>query len=275
MAILRKVRYTLSKTPLRVPLLWSRHRSFRQSDVFTASYPRSGSTWLRFILVEILARQSSGFKGVNTMSPDVGEHFHAQALLPGNGRLIKTHELYRSGYKRAIYLARDPRDVVLSEFSYEKALGVINDDFDAFLNAFLTRGVNPFGLWIEHANSWLDAAASNQCELLVVRFEEMRRDTESTLQQMMDFMRVSVDPEIIRRAVENNSLEQMKAKEKVTPQRASAKGRFVGSGSVSGWKAKFNSAELELVDRYAGPTMTRLGYSLSTEQVEPQTEVRS
>src|SRR5438552_2701326 len=139
MPLLRRVRHELSKTGIRSPLLWARHRGFQASDVFTASYPRSGSTWLRFILVELLAGQSSGFNSVNTASPDVGQHASGQPLLPGGGRLIKTHELYRRSYKRAIYLARDPRDVMLSEYNYEKALGVIDDDFDAFLDAFLRK----------------------------------------------------------------------------------------------------------------------------------------
>ncbi len=275
MPILRRVRYELSKTQLRSPLLWMRHRNLRDADVFTASYPRSGSTWMRFILVEVLAGQSSGFKGVNLLSPDIGEHFGAKALLPGNGRLIKTHELYRPSYKRAIYLARDPRDVFLSEYSYEKALGVIGEDFDKFLDAFLRRGVNPFGLWIDHVNSWLDAASVGGCELLVVRFEDMRRDTEKSLAEMMEFLKVPVDSAAIRKAIESNSLEQMKAKEKVSPQKASAKGRFVGSGSVAGWKGKLTPSQLELIDRYAGPTMSRLGYSLSTQTAETLAEVQA
>ncbi len=109
MPILRRLRHELSKTGLRSPLLWIRHHGFRPSDIFTASYPRSGSTWLRFILAEILAGQSSGFKGVNLLSPDVGEHSGAQPLLPGAGRLIKTHELYRPSYKKAIYFSLSMR----------------------------------------------------------------------------------------------------------------------------------------------------------------------
>ena len=275
MPTLRQVRYTLSKTGLRTPLLWMRHRDFQASDVFTASYPRSGSTWLRFILVELLAGQSSGFKNVNHLSPDVGEHSGAQSLLPDSGRLIKTHELYRKSYKKAIYLARDPRDVVLSEFAYEKALGVIGDSFDAFLDDFLRKGVNPFGLWIDHVNSWLDAADAKQCELLVVRFEDMRRQTADSLEQMMNFLNVPVSPATIRQAVENNSLEQMKAKEKVSPQKASAKGRFVGSGSVAGWKDKLTPSQLQLIDQYAGGAMARLGYAPANQVAETLEEVQA
>jgi hypothetical protein len=242
---------------------------------FTASYPRSGSTWLRFILVELLAGKSSGFKSVNSASPDVGHHASGQPLLPGGGRLIKTHELYRKSYKRAIYLARDPRDVMLSEFNYEKNLAVIDDNFDAFLDAFLRKGVNPFGLWIDHVNTWLDAADAGQCELLVVRFEDMRRETEKALAQMMEFLNFPVDAETIRKAVEANSLEQMKEKEKVNPQRASAKGRFVGSGSVAGWKSKLTPAQLQKMDQYAGSAMARLGYALASESKETLAEVQA
>jgi len=258
---MRRFRHTLAKTSMRTPLLWARHRNFREGDAFTASYPRSGSTWLRFILVELLRGEVSGFRNVNELSPDVGEHAHAQTLLPGGGRLIKTHELYRSAYKKAIYLARDPRDVLLSEFAYQKALGVADDDLDAFLDAFLQKGVNPFGLWVDHVNSWLDAGETKCCNVLVVRFEDMRQETEKTLEQMMDFLGVPVEAGAIHNAVENNSLEQMKQKEKITPQRASAKGRFIRSGSVAGWKDKLTATQLERVEEYAGSAMIRLGYS--------------
>lgn len=275
MPTLRRLRHQLSKTGLRSPLLWIRHHGFRSSDVFTASYPRSGSTWLRFLLAEILAGQSSGFKGVNLLSPDVGEHAGAQPLLSGGGRLIKTHELYRPSYKKAIYLARDPRDVLFSEYAYEKALGVIDEDFDAFLEAFLRKGVNPFGLWTDHVNTWLDAVDSNRCELHVVRFEDMRRDTERCLKQMMEFLNVAVEQGAIRKAIENNSLDQMKAKEKITPQRASAKGRFIGSGSVAGWKEKLTVLQLQQIDRYAGRAMSRLGYIPAGDLAETLVEVRA
>src|SRR3954465_10432280 len=170
MLSLRQIRHNLSRTRVRSTLLWMRHRAFNPADVFTASYPRSGSTWLRFILVELLVGQSSGFKNVNQLSPDVGEHFSANALLPGAGRLIKTHELYLDSYEKAIYLVRDPRDVAISEYAYQKALGVRSGNFEHFLNDFLRKGVNPFGLWTKHVNSWLEAAEAKRCQVLTVRY---------------------------------------------------------------------------------------------------------
>ncbi|HVN18034.1 MAG TPA: sulfotransferase domain-containing protein [Dongiaceae bacterium] len=275
MSALRQFRHTLSKTSIRKPLLWMRHRGFHPSDAFVGSYPRSGSTWLRFILVELLAGQDSGFSDVNRISPDVGDHAGARTLLAGGGRLIKTHEIYREAYRKAIYLVRDPRDVIFSEYAYYKALGFAGDDFDEFLDEFLRKGVNPFGTWSHHAHSWLDAAESGKADILVVRFEDMRQDTQSALGEMMEFLKVPVSASAIRAAVQHNSLDRMKAKEKVNPQKASAKGRFIGSGSVQGWRDKLTDTQLGNIERHAGDAMRRLGYHLVSQEEQETSAVHA
>ncbi|HVI06798.1 MAG TPA: sulfotransferase domain-containing protein [Candidatus Binatia bacterium] len=260
MSTLRKVRHTLSKTPVRVPLVWMRHRGFRPTDVFVGSYPRSGSTWLRFMLLEILAGQASGFNNTNEMLPDVGKHEAGAEVLPGSGRLIKTHEAFRPEYKKAIYLVRDPRDVALSEFAYQTALGFANDEFDSYLERFMRTGVNPFCSWIDHVNSWLDAADRQRGDILHVNFEELKQNPVQQLSRIADFLRVPEVKARIPAAIENNSLARMKEKEKATPQRASAKGRFIRSGSAGGWRATFTEGQAQLVQQYAGPVLARLGY---------------
>jgi hypothetical protein len=261
MSTSRKVRHTLSKTPLRTPLVWMRHRGFRPADVFVGSYPRSGSTWLRFMLLEILAGQASGFANTNEMLPDVGKHEAGATVLPGTGRLIKTHEPFRAEYKKAIYLVRDPRDVALSEFAYQTALGVEKNDFDIYIERFLRTGVNPFGSWIDHANSWMNAAKAQRGEILHVNFEELKQKPQEQLGRIVDFLHMPEVKERIPGAIENNSLARMKEKEKENPQRASAKGRFIRSGSAGGWRASFTERQAQLVQQYAGSLMERLGYS--------------
>jgi hypothetical protein len=261
MSILRKVRYTFSKTPARAPLVWARHRGFQSSDAFVGSYPRSGSTWLRFMLLEILAGRASGFSNTNEMIPDVGRHLSATSVLPAGGRLIKTHEPFRAEYKKAIYLARDPRDVALSEFAYQKALGLAGGDFNIYLEQFMRGAVNPFGSWTNHAISWMDAADSGRSEVLLVCFEELKRNSEQELARIVDFLGVPVQAATIREAIANNSMDQMRQKEKADPQRASAKGKFIRSGSAGGWREAFTEEQSQLVQQSAGNILARLGYA--------------
>lgn len=261
MSILRKVRHKIAKSPVHQPLTWIRHRSLRPADVFVASYPRSGNTWLRFMLYEILVGQSSTFTNVHQLVPDIGKQGKALPVLANNGRLIKTHEAYLPLYHKAIYLVRDARDVALSEFAYQKALGLAEDNFETYLPRFLRGEVNPFGSWTAHVDSWMDAKDKGYAEVLLVRFDEMRSQPEDSLADMTAFLNVPVERETIRRAVANNSVEKMRDKEKVNPQKASAKGRFIRSGAVGGWRERFTDTQAELVEKYAGNTLTRIGFA--------------
>jgi len=261
MPILRTVRHQVAKSPVHKPLAWIRHRNLRPGDVFVASYPRSGNTWLRFMLYEILVGQSSSFTNVHQLVPDIGMQDKALPVLGNQGRLIKTHEPYRPQYRKAIYLVRDARDVALSEFAYQKALGLAGDNFEAYLPRFLGGEVNPFGSWTAHVDSWVSAKDRGDAEVLLVRFDEMRAEPEDSLAEMMNFLGVPAERETIRRAVNNNSVEKMRDKEKVNPQRASAKGRFIRSGAVGGWREKFTETQAQLVAQHAGNVLTRVGFA--------------
>jgi hypothetical protein len=261
MSILRKVRHKIAKGPVHGPLTWIRHRGLRPADVFVASYPRSGNTWLRFMLYEILVGQSSSFNNIHQLIPDVGKQGNALPVLANNGRLIKTHEAYLPRYHKAIYLVRDARDVVLSEFAYQKALDLAEDNFDTYLPRFLGGELNPFGSWTAHVDSWLDAKDKGWAEVLVVRFDEMRSQPEDSLADMMAFLNLPVEREAIRRAVANNSVLKMQDKEKVNPQKASARGRFIRSGAVGGWHERFTQTQAELVEKCAGRVLARVGFA--------------
>src|ERR1039458_1944252 len=118
----RGLRYRASKTSLLVPIIWLRHCGLDSADVLLASYPRSGQNWTRFLLYELLTRTPADFDTLEYVIPKIGAHGQAPALLPGCGRLIQTHEPWRKEYKRAIYLVRDVRDVLLSDYAWDDSL---------------------------------------------------------------------------------------------------------------------------------------------------------
>jgi len=259
----RRLRYELSKTKARTPLLGLRHHGFRPADVFFGSYPRSGSTWSRFILFELLTGQGATFEGVNSAFRGVGHHAKSLQVLPRGGRLIGTHERYRHEYRKAIYLVRDGRDVLLSEYAYLKALGRFRGELDGFVDAFLRGKVNGFGPWQTHVLSWIESAIAGTPNMLLVRFEDARSDPEKTFGCITEFLGMEVKPEDLRRIIANNSLERMRAKEDRTPQKASVRDRFVRNGSVQGWRKELSQAQLRLVEQLAGDTLLQLQYPVS------------
>jgi hypothetical protein len=282
----RQLRYRAARTRLSVPLLWTRHRRLRSGDVFLASYPRSGQHWARFQLFEILTGRPADFDSLDSIIPPVGRHYHAPSILPGGNRLMQTHQQWRGEYRKAILLVRDVRDVVLSDYAMEesldltKYLGIRN--FDEYLLPWLkgktqTPGA---GSWQGHLDSWLDSRLASAGNLLVIKFEEMRRNTEEALVRMVEFLGAPVVPKNIRDAIANNSLERMRLKEDISDKynpknwgrKAGEEHRFIRKGAVGAWREKLTGAQVELIERYARKGLERLGYPTGSQRPQAEAE---
>jgi hypothetical protein len=220
------------------------------------------------VLLEILTGHEGGFDEVNGMLHGVGNQATGAPVLPGDGRLLATHEQYRKQYHKAIYLVRDVRDVILSEFAYTTALEFFEGDLDAFISDFLRKKVNPFGPWQKHVASWLDSPIGDTPNLLRVHYEELRQNPLEGFSRIAQFLGVDSDPARIQRAIEHNSLAKMKEKERAAPQRASVKGQFVRKGEVQGWRAKLTAQQVEFITQHAGSILQTLGYPLSSQTAE-------
>ena len=263
----RKLRRKFAKTRLRSPLVWLQHRNLSSTDVFLGSYPKSGITWTRFVLFEMLSGMHAGFRSVNQLMTGVGQHSKALRLLPEGGRLVCTHEQYRKDYHRAIYVVRDARDVLLSEFAFLSALDYFRGDLDQFISTFLLTCGSAYGYgpWQRHVDSWLDSPIAASGNLLLVRFEDLRQNPMHWFTRMAEFLGVDADQEKIRLAVANNSIQNMREKENREPVRASIRGRFVRDGAVRGWVSKLSPAQVRLIEEHAGSALLRLGYPLASE----------
>ena len=263
---LRRIRHRVMRTQVRAPLIWLRHCGLDANDVFLASYPRSGNTWTRFLLAEILSAETATFDNVNRAIPEMGIHARARMVLPNGGRLIKTHEPYRSEYKRAVYVVRDIRDVVLSQYSRERELGLHRMELDEYLHRFLQGRLSGFGAWQNHLQSWLDSALASNGNMLLIKFEDMRRDPEPSISRIVRFLGFTGELALIRKAIENNSVERMRQKENAAqrlPRSSREEGRFVRKGAIAGWREKMTERQLRLVDDYAGEVLLRMGYPLA------------
>ena len=277
--LVRRLRNRLARTPLRKPFCWYRNRSWTERDVFLGEYPKSGITWLRFLLYEALTGQPATGSEVNRV---VIDRSWAAPIFPNGGRLIPTHEPWRPQYSKAIYLVRDARDVVLSEFAFEKALGLFSGDLDAFIRAFLRGAVNSYGTWHQHVDSWLDAAQNGAAEVLLVKYDDLRRGPDVSLAHIVGFLGAEVSEASIHSAVANNTLEKMRAKEDEA-RRTSVRGkaplrsmdtksaggnRFVREGKIGGWRDRLAPAQIALIESRAGRTLSRLGYPLEAHAGE-------
>jgi len=237
------------RASLRAAVSYFRHRGLREEDVFLASYPRSGNTWIKFMLAELMINKGVNFNSVETVIPYVGAHQDAVQLWHG-GRIIKTHEKFRREYKRSIYIVRDGRDVAVSY--YHMWLRHNQGDFSAFLKRFLDGEIDYYGTWPDNVESWLKARKSAQ--VLVVKYEECLHDPQVTLLRILEYAGVSVDEMRLQECILSNKPERMKAKELLP------KHQNVRKGVAGDWMNYFSPSDLELFMNRAGATLVKLGY---------------
>lgn len=247
-------------------MLGPRHRHVRDADVFLASYPKSGNTWLRHLLTFIVTGEPTPWRGgLDRVSHLIGRHQTLPTIARNGGRLIKTHEPYRDTYRRAVLMVRDARDVAVSEFHYQQAYSdhfhIYGGSFEVFLRRFLAGRCNGYRSWHDHVLSWHAASRDQRCDTLTIRFEDFKADTFGNLRKIVDHIGVVADDERLQNAIDDCSVESMKRKEREFWESKGQPNRnFVRGGKTGGWKQRF-TPELEAEFwSVAGTAMTTMGY---------------
>lgn len=243
-----------------------RFMGLRPDDILLASYPRSGMTWLRFMLAEILTGEESEFDTVNRIVPSAGGQAKAPSILPSGGRLVQTHDLDSGPCESAIYLVRDVRDVLLSEYR-SMLRGGSTDTVEMFLRRGIGGGANVFGSWMDHVTFWLDGKQARQGQLLLVRFEDLRSDSGAELRRVLSFLEIQAEDVDILTAIEHNSVDRMREKEAHASKSAIANRsehhRFVGEGRIGAWKSKLSAEHVQMIEWATRPQLIRLGYPIA------------
>jgi hypothetical protein len=244
-----------------------RHRGLTAADTVLVSYPKSGSTWLRFLLGHVLGGRELDFDSVRDVLPPVGHHQRAPRLLPDGGRLVRSHEplgaLPGHPALSVLYLVRDGRDVAVSYLHHMRRVGRFDGDLAAFLPQFLSGAVDSYGPWHAHA---LEAAARREDghpSPLIIRYEDLRHDSVGELARIATFLGVAPDAGALEAAVAANAKDRMRAKERTSRilQSQNADGSsFVRSDVRRSWNELVDPATTREFERVAGAALRAFGY---------------
>jgi hypothetical protein len=198
--------------------------------------------------------------------PGIGKHHQAECKLQSGGRVIRTHEPYRPEYRKAIYIVRDGRDVVVSMYWHVKRATGMEADFSDYLTCFLSGELNGAGAWHNHVVGWLDSPAFAAGNVQLVRFEDLKRNAAAELEKTATFLEIEYNAEQIADAIDAGSMESMREREKKSPGvvhfEAGARIPVVRKGIVGDWRNYFSQDDLDRFNEYCGPVMTRLGYGI-------------
>ncbi len=247
----------------------TRRRDFyahlRLTDVFLVTYPKSGTTWLAFLLANLLRPEDHAplnLQNYLRYVPDVNDIYWERgtlrhASLP-DPRFFIGHMRYDAALPHVVYIVRDPRDVLVSYWHHKR---LTEPGFSLSIEAFVQKDDHWPCRWDEHVRDWL--LPPRHPRLLAVKYEEMQIGAAVVLQKVLAFAGVNRSSDDVARAVEASRFERMRSAEEhfgLGKVEGVKDERFVRRGKVGGWRDELGSASVRAIERAYGPVMLQMGY---------------
>ncbi len=241
-------------------------------DIFLVSYPKSGNTWTRFLIANLVyPEKNPDFSNINDLVPDPEAMSKRDLDRAARPRLLKSHQYFDPRYPKVIYIVRDPRDVVLSEYYFDIKRRAIVDDYplEQFVSCFVRGELNhPYGTWGEHAASWF-YTRRNDNRFLLVKYEALQSQAIEEMVRIAGFLGISAEPDRLAFAIEQSSADRMRALEKQqghlwSSTRETRQDKpFIRSAKAGGWKAELSEASVAEIESAWGALMREIGYELA------------
>lgn len=254
-----------------------------KSLVWLASYPKSGNTWLRAFLANYFVESDGPVPldkirqvsfGDSAMEPYVHRaRIDHRRLMPaqllqlrqswldeisnrGAMNFVKTHNAHaRLGQAwwipaalthSAIYLVRDPRDMVIS---YADHWGIpIDNAIREIANRQNMIAPNPrsvaqfLGAWSAHVDGW---SRARDLRVLTVRYEDMLSAPEREFARILRHIGAPLDEATLSQAIERSSFGQLAAAEAAEgfSERGPKQQAFFRKGEAGGWRDVLTEAQ--------------------------------
>lgn len=264
---------------------WVMRQAASEADAFLCSYPKSGRTWLRYIISHYLDQVhalgididlQTTFSVTPNFDLDPVRGIPAFRTGPAHGRapmVLVSHLrplqlLFRD--RPVIFMTRDPRDVVVS--AYYHATGH-KKSFSGTMDEFLQHRELGLPTFIEYHRRWGEALL--RTPHVVVTYEDLTRDSVVTVRRILDFLGWRDDVGAVEKAIALSSFDKMRKAEIRSGipgheyDRGNEEALRVRKGKIGGFADSLTDAQAQFVlDRVSAQlparTRTLLGYDSYT-----------
>ena len=191
-------------------------------DVFLASFPKSGTTWLLNIVFNVTGEDQ--------------KHDNVDDIIPwldcdpfsigpsGPKRYFKSHVpfswLPHNEGPKYIYIARNPKDVAISFYYFlrnmqDQVIGYKKEnevDIPAFIDLFVEGNVL-YGSWWDHVMSWYNASLVHE-NVLFITYEQLSGDAIGMTRKIGRFLGRELDDDKVGAITSKCSFNSMKKDDK-------------------------------------------------------------
>jgi Sulfotransferase domain len=235
-------------------------------DTFVVSYPESGNNWSRFLIANLLQSDPPlTLLDMERLIPSVNNQTRGFFKRMPRPRVIGDHGSFNPQYKNVIYIVRDPRDVVISNYSsfvLKSKRGMVDDSYPItkYVNEFVGGARPGVGSWGENVASWL-ATRGNSPRFLLLRYEDLVSETARELGKVASFLGMQVSADRQAEAVNRSSADNLRKLKKMHG------GKWAQEKHETGeWQSILPKPAVAEIESAWGPLMAKLGYELSILQ---------
>lgn len=220
--------------------------------VWLSSYPKSGNSWVRFLIFNLLFGEVENTADLERLVPDchkLSTDNLYQAMQNNPALVIKTHWKlehlqtvfpYLKETSCFVYIVRNPIDVLVSNWNYllltmySHFSGFSEEELECkfieYVDIYIENRGDPrwikqgMGSWEENVKSWLE----NRLDLRskVIRYEDLLFNPFSIIKELCDFLGIDTTSNEIEQAIRNSSFEKMKELEEQEITGKSSNGLF-------------------------------------------------
>lgn len=189
---------------------------FPENSILIASYPRSGNTWMRLVLSDIILQlhdlDTKTYLPVHSdkVIPDfdANPQYTRWKYLQTPHVFLKTHKNFTECFRKSVYIVRRPEDSLCSFYHfhlrYDHLKGKVSDGLDKF-------AVNFGDKWANNVQSFIDGRQYK--DILFISYEMMHQSPFDTFKKVSKFIGLSPTDEMIKIAVENHTFEKQTSNE--------------------------------------------------------------
>ena len=232
------------------------------------SYPKSGNTWLRFIIYEIyfnFENNNYNSKNVEIFVPDFHKLIKNNKLvlderLKNKKVFLKTHydfsKMQNFNIDKIILILRNPLDVLSSIINYydisNKNLDDVVNQFAKYHTLFNFKKNLNFPSYSEHLQSWVN---SNK-NILIINYDNLLKDFKKTVKELGIFLGESLDEKRIKIIEKNTCFDKLNNLEKYERERnidgffttsISNKNSFMNKGKSKNYENILNSNQIKKI----------------------------
>ncbi|XP_045785349.1 luciferin sulfotransferase-like isoform X2 [Maniola jurtina] len=156
---------------------------------------------------------------------------------------------------KVVYVARDPRDVAFSYYTFYKFTRLMSNDkdFETFWKLFISNNI----LWSPYFGHVLEAwEKRNHPNMLFLFYEDMVKDLVGAVRRVANFYEKTLSEEQINRLVDHLSVDNFKKNKSLNMEDMkelgiySNDGAFIRKGKSGGWRDHFDAEMTAQADEW-------------------------